>query len=370
MNPLVGEPPRFRSPLSPPLHFSTPSRPAHDLLSHTSRPHCWASRPHPHLQTWPPTGPAPQESALQPLSLLSRPLGILTIWFRFSTRPLLTLGFPLWVSPPSLLRIFPPFPSGNKCSYLYSALPFNRASILRQPLRVSRLKSTTYPAKLPTWISPRNPQTSPHSRHLSVTLPLAFLQPLRPLSLPNALAPHTRPHTSLLGLVPPPPATLTPLARRRGKEELLRLHPHRQPIRYGPPPQLTRISRDTTCQLPLPHYRATLSHLPKNTPTPGRRKNSPRVNTLPALLGPLAIWTPAGVPPPPWPPRPPPPIPKLPHPLLRERRVVRGRVLPRLHLLRLRRVRFLRNHLLPFPKPSAGSSPLEPPSNLTRKRSR
>ena len=39
--------PRFRSPLSPPQHFSTPRRSAHDLLSHTFRPHCWASRPHP-----------------------------------------------------------------------------------------------------------------------------------------------------------------------------------------------------------------------------------------------------------------------------------------------------------------------------------
>ena len=181
-------------------------------------PHCWASRPHPHLQKWPPIRAAPRESALLPLSLPSQPLGISTTWSRFSTRLLLTLGFPLRVSPPSLLRLFPPSPSGNKCSSLYSALPFNRASTSRRPLRVSRLKSTTYPPKLPTWTSPRNPQTSPHSRHLSVTLPLAFLQPLRPLSLPSALVSPNRPHTPLLGLVPPPPATPTPLAKRRGRK--------------------------------------------------------------------------------------------------------------------------------------------------------
>jgi len=332
---------RFRSPLSPPLHFSTPRRSAYDLLSHTFRPHCWASRPHPHLQIWPPIRAAPRESALLPLSLPSQPLGISTIWSHFSTRLLLTLGFPLRVSPPSLLRIFPPSPSGNKCSSLYSAPPFNRASTSRRPLRVSRLKSTTYPPRLPTWTSHRNRQTSPHSRHLSVTSPPAFLQPLRPPSLPNALAPRNRPHTPLLALVRPPQAAPTPLAKRKGKKELLRLHPCRQPIRSGPPPQLTRISRDTTCQHPLPHHMATLRRLPRNTPTPGSRKSSPRVNTPPALLGPPAIWTPAGVPPPPWPPRPPPPMPKLPHPLLKERRVARPKVLPRLPLLRLRRVRFL-----------------------------
>jgi len=291
--------PRFRSPLSPLLHFSTPRRSAHDLLCHTFRPHCWASRPHPYLQTWPPFRAAPRQSALQPLSRLSRPLETSTIWSRFSTRLPLTMSSPLRVSPPSLLRIFPPSPSGNKCSSLYSAPPFHRTSTSRRPLRVSRRKSTTYPLRLPTWTSPRNPQTSPHYRHLPVILPPDFLQPLRPLSLPSALVSHNRPHTPLLGLVPPPPATPTPLVKRKGREELLRLHPRHHPIRSGPPPQLTRISRNTTCQLPLPHYTATLSRLPKDTPTPGRRRSSPRENSPPALLGPPAIWTPAGVPPPP-----------------------------------------------------------------------
>jgi len=150
MNPLVGEPPRFRSPLSPPLHFSTPRRSAHDLLSQTFRPHCWASRPHPHLQTWPPIRAVLQDWALQPLSPPTRPLEISTIWSRFSTRLLLTLGSPPRVSPPLLLRTFPPSPSGNRCSSLYSVPPFNRESTSRRPLRVSRLKSTTYPLGLPT----------------------------------------------------------------------------------------------------------------------------------------------------------------------------------------------------------------------------
>ena len=115
--------PRFRSPLSPPLHFSTPRRSAHDLLSHTLRPHCWASRPQPHLQTWPPIRAALRDAALQPPSLPSRPLGISTIWSRFSTRLPLTLGSPPRVSPPSLLQTSLPFPSGNKGSYPTMHLP-------------------------------------------------------------------------------------------------------------------------------------------------------------------------------------------------------------------------------------------------------
>ena len=145
----------------PPLHFSTPRRSAHDLLSHTFRPHCWASRRHPLLQTWHPTRVAPRESALRPLSLPPRPLGILTIWSRFSTRLPLTLGSPPQVSPPSLLRTSPLSPLGNKCSSLYSAPPFNRASTLRRPSRVSQLRSTTCPPGLLIWTSPRNPKPRP-----------------------------------------------------------------------------------------------------------------------------------------------------------------------------------------------------------------
>jgi len=96
---------------------------------------------------------------------------------------------------------------------------------------------------------------------------------------------YSRPHTPLLGPVPPPPATPTPLAKRRVRKELLRLHPHHHPIRSGPPSQLTWISRDKTCQLPLLHYTATPRRLPNNTPTPGRRKSSPRESTLPVPLG-------------------------------------------------------------------------------------
>ena len=81
-------------------------------------------------------------------------------------------------------------------------------------------------------------------------------------------------------------------------------------------------------------------------------------------------WTPTGVPPTPWPPEPRPPMLKLSHRLLRERRVDRRGPLPRIPPLRLRRVRFLRNHPLLSPKLSADSSPPEPPSNPTQKRSR
>jgi len=237
-------------------------------------------------------------------------------------------------------------------------------------LRICQLRSTTCPLGLPIWTSPHNPRTSPHSRSLSVTLPPVFRQPLRPLSLPNALVSHSRPHPPLVGLVQPPPATPTPLAKRKGKKELLRLNPHHLLTRSGPPPQLTRIFRDTTCQPPLPHYMATLRHLPKNNPTPGKRKNSPKGNTPPAPPGPLVILTPTGVPPPPWPPEPPPPTLKLSHPLLRERRVDRRRPLPRLPPLRLRRVRFLRNLPLLSPKLSADLSPPEQPLNPIQRRSR
>jgi len=176
---------------------------------------------------------------------------------------------------------------------------------------------------------------------LFATLPPVSRQPLRPLSPPSALVPHNRPHTPLVGLVPPPLSTPTPLAKRRERKELLRLHPHHDPIRSGPPPQLIRISRDMTCQLPLPQCMATLRRLPNSTPTPGKRRNSPKGNTPPIPEGPPVTWTPTSIPPPPWPPRPPPPTLKLPHLLLKERRVVRQRVLPRLPLLRLRRVRLL-----------------------------
>ena len=120
-----------------------------------------------------------------------------------------------------------------------------------------------------------------------MTLPPVFHQPLRPLFLPNALLSHNRPHPPRVCLVPPPPATPTPLAKSKGKQELLQLHPHHHLTQSGPPPLLTRISRHTTCQLSLPHYMATLKHLPRNTPTRGKQKNSPKGNTLQA-----PAWTP------------------------------------------------------------------------------
>ena len=113
---------------------------------------------------------------------------------------------------------------------------------------------------------------------------------------PNALVPHSRPYTPLVGPVPPPPATPTPLAKRKQRKELLRLHPHHRPIRSGPPPQLIRICRDMTCQLLLPQCMATLRRLPKSTPTPGKRRNSRKGNTPPVPLGPPVTWTPTGSP--------------------------------------------------------------------------
>ena len=183
-----------------------------------------------------------------------------------------------------------------------------------------------------------------------MTLPPIFRQPLRPLSLPNALVSHSRPHPPLVGLISPPPATPTQLAKRKGKKELLRLHPHHLLTRSGPPPQLTLIFRDTTYKLPLPHYMGTLRHLPKNTPTPGKRKNSRKGNTPPAPPGPPVILTPTGILTPPWPPKPPPPTLKLSHPLLRERRVDRRRPLARLPPLRLRQVRFFTKSPPPLPQ--------------------
>jgi len=221
-----------------------------------------------------------------------------------------------------------------------------------------------------TWTSARNPQTWSLSRHPSGTLPPGSCQPLRPLFPPNALMSHNRPHTPLVGLVPPPPPTPTPLTKRKGKKELGWLHPHHHLTLSGPPPQLTRTSRDTTCHLPLPHYVATLRYLPRNTPTSEKRRNSPKGSTPPVPPGPPVIWTPTGNPPPLWPPRPLPPMPKVPHPLLKERRVVRRKVLSWLPPLQLLQERFLRNLTLPSPKLFADSSPPEPPWNPTQKRSK
>ena len=157
----------------------------------------------------------------------------------------------------------------------------------------------TCPLGWPTWTSPHIPLTSPLSRHPSGTLPPVFRQQLRSLFPPNAQTSHNRPHTPLVGLIPPPPVIPTPLTKRKGKKELIRLHPHRHLTRSGPPPQVTQISRDMTCQLPLPHYMATPRRLPKNTPTPGNRRNSQKGNTPPVPLGPPVTWIPAGDPPPP-----------------------------------------------------------------------
>jgi len=186
---------RFRTPLPPPLHFSTPRGSAHDPFSHTFQPHCWASRPDPHLQTWPPTRAAPRETLIQPLSLPSQPLGISTIWSRFSTRLPPTWGSLLQVFPPLLQQTFPPSASGNKCCFLYFAPRFNQASTSQLRLRTSRLRSTTCPLRLLTWTSPRNPQTSPLCRHPSATLPPVFHQPHRALFPSNTPMSHNRPHT-------------------------------------------------------------------------------------------------------------------------------------------------------------------------------
>jgi len=86
-----------------------------------------------------------------------------------------------------------------------------------------------------------------------------------------------------------PASSTNPSRQGEGKERAPPAPPRRQPIRSGPPSQLTRMSRDTTCQLLLPHYTATLRGLPRNTPTPGRQRSSPRGNTPLALLGPPAI---------------------------------------------------------------------------------
>jgi len=175
-------------PSSPPLHCSTPRRSAHDPISHTFRSYCWALCPNPHLQTWPPTRVAPQETPHQLHSPPSRPLEISTIWSRSSTRLPLTLGSLPRVSPLLLLQIFPPSPLGNKCSSPYSVPPFNRASTSLLPSRTSQPKCMTCLLRLPIWTSPRNPQTSPCSRHPSAALPPISGQPLRPLPPPNALA--------------------------------------------------------------------------------------------------------------------------------------------------------------------------------------
>ena len=101
------------------------------------------------------------------------------------------------------------------------------------------------------------------------------------------------------GSRPAPSSNINPTCQEKGKEELRRVHTHHRLIRSGPPPQWTRISRDTRCQLHLPHYLATLRHSPTNIPTPGKQKNLPRGSSPPAPLGPLVISTPTGDPPPP-----------------------------------------------------------------------
>jgi len=143
---------------------------------------------------------APRESVHQPLSLPSRPLEISTIWSRFSTRLPPTWGSPPQVFPPLLRRTSPPSLAESRCSSLYFAPRYNQAFTLHLLSKISRLRSTTCSLGLPTWTSPHNPRTSPHSRHLSVTLPPAFRKPLRPLSLSNALVSHNRPHPPRVGV--------------------------------------------------------------------------------------------------------------------------------------------------------------------------
>ena len=159
-----------------------------------------------------------------------------------------------------------------------------------------------------------------------------------PPQRPSAPQQATHPST---GSRPTPTSGTNPSRQEKAKE--------RAPPAPPPPPANT-VWPSPSADRDLPRYDMSTSPptlygnpeaFAKKYPTPGRRKSSPRGNTPPARLGPPAIWTPAGVPPPPWPPRPPPPTLKLLHPLLKERRVVRRKVLPRLPLLRLRRVRFL-----------------------------
>jgi len=154
---------------------------------------------------------APRETPLRLLSPPFQPLEPMTTWSRFSTRLPLTLGSLPRVSPPLLQQTFPPSPLGNKCSSRYLASRFKQASKSQLLLRTSQLRSTTCPLRLLTWTSPRNPQTSPLSRHPSATLPPVFYQPLRPLFPHNTPMCHNRPHT-------PPTSNIKPARQEKGKE--------------------------------------------------------------------------------------------------------------------------------------------------------
>jgi len=103
-------------------------------------------------------------------------------------------------------------------------------------LRISWLKSTTYPLRLPTWTSPRNPQTSPHSRHLSVTLPPIFRHPLRPFSPPQCPAIPQQATPSSCGSRPAPSSNTNLARQEKGKERAPPAPPPPQPNRVWPSP--------------------------------------------------------------------------------------------------------------------------------------
>jgi len=129
-------------------------------------------------------------------------------------------------------------------------------------------------------LSPQPPNLAPLQASLgdiASRLPSAA-QASFPPQHPNV--PQQATHT-YRGSHPAPTATPTALAKRKERKELLWLHHHHCLIQSGLSPPLTRIFRDMTCQLPLPHYMATKKRLPKNTPTPGKRWNSPKGKTPP-----------------------------------------------------------------------------------------
>jgi len=146
--------------------------------------------------------------------------------------------------------------------------------------------------------SPQPPNLAPLQASLpdiASRLPSAT-QASFPPQRPNVQQQATHPSA---GTRSTPTNNAIPARQEKGKE---RAHP-------APPPPPSNTGWPSPSADPdLPRYDMSTSpptlygnpdRLPNNTPTPGKRKNSPRVNTPPVPPGPPAILTLTGVPPPP-----------------------------------------------------------------------
>ena len=218
-------------------------------------------------------------------------------------------------------------------------------------------------------LSPQPPNLAPVQaslRDIAACLPSAA-QPSFPPQRPNVALPAT--NSSAKGHPTPTGDT------ESSHEEKEKGRPPPAP----PPPPSNTFWPSPSADPDLPRFDMSTSLLilysnpeaqPANTPTPGKRRRSPKGNSPQLPPGHPATSILVGGPPPLWPSISPPRTLRLSRPPLRGRQVVRRKSLSRPPPLRLCRMWFLQNLPLPSPKLSAYSFPPEPLPNPIRTRSR